>query len=116
MVVSEICATSIIVRNSNVYPIQSNPSNLFYGIAVHPSATKKEVVDDSNIGVASLRYMSTISSAEMLMFYRGSIPLKHKEDNFSDTAILSYKVKDVNKMILIVNFFGKADLTVQSEK
>lgn len=95
---------------------KGNSGNEFYGMPVHSSATKKEITDDDTIGAASMRYMSNISSAEMLMFYRSSIPLKHKEDNLGDTVILSYKVNDLNKMITIVNYFGKADVTIQSEK
>jgi hypothetical protein len=95
---------------------QSTSGNEFYGMPVHPSATKKEVTDDDAIGAATMRYMSNISSAEMLMFYREKIPLKHKEDNLGDTVILSYKVNDLNKMISIVNYFGKADVTIQTEK
>jgi len=93
-----------------------NSGNDFYGMPVHPSAAKKEVTDDDAIGIASMRYISTISSAEMLMFYREKIPLKHKEENLGDTVILTYKTNDLNKMITIVNYFGKADVTIQTEK
>lgn len=85
-------------------------------MSVHPSAAKKEVTDDDAIGIASMRYISTISSAEMLMFYREKIPLKHKEENLGDTVIQTYKANDLNKMITIVNYFGKADVTIQTEK
>jgi hypothetical protein len=94
-----------------------NSGNDFYGMPVHPSATKKEVTDDATIGIASMRYISTISSTEMLMFYREKIPLKHKEETLGDTVILTYRTNDLNnKMITIVNYFGKADVTIQTEK
>lgn len=102
--------------DSSTDTTKSNSGNEFYGMPVHPSAAKKEVTDDDAIGAATMRYISNISSAEMLMFYRGKIPVTHKEDNLGDTVILSYKVNDLNKMITIVNYFGKADVTIQTEK
>lgn len=88
----------------------------FYGIPVHPDAAKKEVTDSKEIPVASLRYISSVKPPEMRKYYKSRLPASAKETDLGDTVMFSYKVGDKNKMVSVLNYFGKSDVTVQSEK
>ncbi|MDO7086828.1 hypothetical protein WNY51_03735 [Pseudocolwellia sp. AS88] len=95
---------------------KSSSSTDFYGISVHPTAMKKEVSDIPSIAVASLRYISSVSSSNMLTYYKANITEEYKESSYGDTTTLTYKVDGKIKAIYVMDVFGMADVTIQSEK
>lgn len=88
----------------------------FYGIPVHPDAAKKEIAESKEIPVATMRYVTNVKPEDMKNYYKSKLPGSAKVDDLGDTIMFSYKVGDKNKMVSILDYFGKSDVTVQSEK
>lgn len=88
----------------------------FYGIPVHPDAAKKEVVDVKEIPVATMRYITAVKPQDMRAYYKARLPATAKVDDSGGSVMFMYKVGDKNKAVTIQNYFGRADVTVVSEK
>ncbi len=102
--------------NNNVAADASTGSNAnsFYRIPLYSERLKVEKKSsDTNV---TMRFITRSSVAKVVNFYKSNITEKYKIQEAGGSTIFSYKVGEFNKMIEIQDFFGKADVTLLSEK
>ncbi|MES2934749.1 MAG: DUF4124 domain-containing protein [Pseudomonadota bacterium] len=97
-------------------PLLQRAAGEFYGVPLYPEQIKPEKSDPPKMP-ATLRFLTSSSVATVTSFYKTNIASKYKLETLDDGSIhISYKVDHLDKVILIKDFFGKADVTIRADK
>ena len=63
-----------------------------------------------------MRFLTSSSVIAVSNFYKNNIKEQSKLENVDGTIYITYRSTDLNKMITIQDYFGKADVTILAEK
>ena len=97
-------------------PLLQRAAGEFYGVPLYPEQIKPEKSDAPRMS-ATLRFLTSSSVATVSDFYKINIASKYKLETLDDgTIYIPYKIDNLDKVILIKDFFGKADVTIRADK